>query len=112
MTLDARLKRDLNALIDPRRADAEALPAPKVRDPIAAASGLGRVVRNPGSGTAGMAWPLTEADAGTRTFHPTHIVVSTDGSASYYASPVHEIDLTDGQGSVGKLVLADPYAPP
>lgn len=59
-------------------------------------------------GNGGIASPLTEPDAATRTYHPKQTVVGTDGITQIDFYPIHSVDMIDANGSSVQLIFAIP----
>lgn len=107
---DKALKASINALVEPRRSDQEALPPAKPRPAIPAGLGVGRVIRKPGTpeAGAGIASPLTEPDYSTRTWHAPVSVTSTDGIWVIQFEHVATVDMTDANDQSVQLIFDEP----
>lgn len=107
--------KDLAALVEAGQAQIEALaliggktlPAAVVRSGINATTGIGAITGSGGSG-GGIASPLTELSAATRTYHDSTILESTDGIFSFVVENLHTIDLFDGTGSPVQIIYDNP----
>lgn len=116
MSADAQdLARTLAALVAQGQAQLEALalvggktlPPAAARSPINSTTGIG-AIRGNASGTAGIASPLTEPAAETRTYYGTSIVTSTDGIFTLVVQNLHTIDLLDGRGGPVQIIFDNP----
>lgn len=110
------LVRDLNYLVRAGNTDLDSLaingavplPAPAVRAPIGAASGVGRISSSPSGGSSrAMVGDLTEADYNERAWHPVQTITSSDGFFVFEVRHLKSIVLTDGEGQPHTLNLAD-----
>ena len=107
---DARLKRDLNRLVEPPR-PARALPEAVGVAPIAAAVGAAKpVIRSSAApSTGGIAGPLIESDYSTRTWHLGALTTaSTDGTLTLLWDLPASIDMEDGNATPFQIVLDAP----
>lgn len=90
-----------------KRKEPSDLAAAAIPAPIQAQTGLGRPA-TAGTGTAGIASPLTEPDYTTRTFHAAQTLLSTDGIWAWQIEYVATIDLTDDNGQPVQMILDAP----
>jgi hypothetical protein len=100
---DARLKRDINRLVEPAR-PARALPEAGAVDPIPAGIGSARpVIRGSRAATGGgIASPLTEL---SRTHHAAQSI-SSDGLFAWRVP--HLLNMEDALGQEVQIILAPP----
>ena len=99
------LERDLAALLNPKPRGNGRLKPLSGRGPLPGRIGIGRPTVTE-TAMAGIASPLTEV-AGTRTYHPTQTLTSSDGYTTWEVEPTKEISLVDGAGNPVALVLAN-----
>jgi hypothetical protein len=91
--MDSRLKEDIQRLAK-TRPTVGALAASAKANPVAPVTSTG-AVRAAASTGGGIASPLTEPDAATRTWHSAITYNSTDGLWSFQMSHPHTIDFLD-----------------
>lgn len=108
------IQRDLGALVGARPRPSGTLDPIAAATPIPAQVGVGRQPLAGGgaaAGGAGAAFPLTEENAATRTYHAAQLVTSTDGLVTFEVTPVASITMKDANGQEAKLFFANPPAP-
>lgn len=111
MSDSQRLQTDLIKVVDAgRRPDKSLSPrAPATAIPSAAGAARPKRPAGSGTGTAGIASPLTEPDYGTRTWHDDALTTtSTDGTLTILWDLPATIDLTDANSEPVQIILDAP----
>lgn len=105
---DARIKRDINRLVEPARPD-RVLPEAEDVVPIGPGIGVARpVIRGSAGGGGGIVSPLTEPNAETREYHTIRYVYTTGGVIAFARRPIKTVDMVDGAGNALVMIYADP----
>jgi hypothetical protein len=99
---DVRAIKSAVAALAGRESQAKTLPAKDGTTPLPAVVGQGRMRLNGSAvspnASAGIASPLTEPDAATRTYHAARIVTTTDGVFTFEIEDLATIAMTDANG--------------
>ena len=95
--MDIRTKTDIQKLAKQKPQAVEIAKAP-ASVPIKSVSSIGSKVATQSTG-GGIASPLTEPDATTRTYHTSRTITTTDGVFTFVLQDLATIDMTDANGA-------------
>jgi hypothetical protein len=105
MTTNTKFVEQLNSLIlEPRK---QGLDPVRPRGVLPGRTGVATPDTAVGGGISS---PLTEPDAGTRTYHAAYSLTSSDGLLVFEVEPLATMDMTDADGGAVQFIFADPAA--
>lgn len=107
MRLDEKQK-IADALNQPKTTPKVPLPTLPARGAAQAATGVGRGAGQPAAPTGSIAGPLQEKDANDRRYHPSQLMLSSDGLFAFTVRPIQRLVMRDANNQAVEFIYARP----